>query len=186
MEEKTVITEQTKRAYHARIGFFTDWPNFPSAWEQVVEKVKIADEGATRANRRVHRTLIAPAIPTVILPDTASSQERQAAQLQTASPLAYYIGKMGIYYADMLTRHGFGQDVQAVLDGWQRGRKAALEAVSPRLLEETTIVGTPSEMVARLDQWAAAGVDQPLLWLPSGSVEETGVRLSALKAALEG
>jgi hypothetical protein len=132
-----------------------------------------------------HSTLIAPSILTATLPDTASPQERQAAQLQTASPLAYYIGKMGTYYADMLTRHGFGEDVQAVLDGWQRDRKSALEAVSPRLLEETAIVGPPSEMVTKLDQWAAAGVDQPLLWLPTGSIEETTAQLSALKAALE-
>jgi alkanesulfonate monooxygenase SsuD/methylene tetrahydromethanopterin reductase-like flavin-dependent oxidoreductase (luciferase family) len=92
---------------------------------------------------------------------------------------------MGVYYAEMLTHHGFGEDVQAVLDGWQRGMKSAIEAVSPRLLEETAIVGTPGEMVTKLDQWAAAGVDQPLLWLPTGSIEETAAQLSALKAALE-
>src|SRR5215468_11377557 len=44
MEENTVITAETKRAYRARIGFFADWPNFPSPWDQIVEKVKIADE----------------------------------------------------------------------------------------------------------------------------------------------
>jgi F420-dependent oxidoreductase-like protein len=356
MEEKMIVTGQTKRAYRKRIGFFADWPNFPSAWDQVVEKVKIADElgfdsvwiaeswgyelftsmadlvretkqikigagianiysrtpallastvatldersggrillglgasganviehwhgvpfqkpvqrmreyieiirmilrgekliyhgeffelergfklrftppradlpiyvaamgpknivqtgeladgilpaywpatkwgemrslldeGAARAHRPAHSTLIAPSILTGILSDTASPQERRAAQLQVASPLVYYIGKMGIYYADMLRRQGFDEDVQAVLDGWQRGRKSALEAVSPRLLEETAIVGTPGEIVTKLDQWAAAGVDQPLFWLPAGSIEETGVQLSGLKAALEG
>ena len=32
------------RAYSGRIGLIADFPNFPAAWEQVVEKVKIADE----------------------------------------------------------------------------------------------------------------------------------------------
>ena len=32
------------RAYSDRIGLIADSPNFPAAWDQVVEKVKIADE----------------------------------------------------------------------------------------------------------------------------------------------
>jgi F420-dependent oxidoreductase-like protein len=156
------------------------WP--ATKWGEMRSQL---DEGAMLAHRPAHSTLIAPIITTRILSDTASAQERQDAWLQVASPLAYYIGKMGIYYAQMLTRHGFGEDVQAVLDGWSRGMKSAIEAVTPRLLEETAIVGTPSEIVTKLDQWAAAGVDQPLLSLPTGSVEEAAVQLSALKAALE-
>ena len=156
------------------------WP--ATKWGEMRSQL---DEGAARAHRPTHSTLIAPFITTIILTDSASSQEQQAAQLKAASPLAYYIGKMGIYYAEMLTRHGFGEDVQAVLDGWQRGRKSALAAVSQRLLDETALIGTPCEIVTKLDQWAAAGVDQPLLSLPTGSIEETATQLSALKAALE-
>jgi alkanesulfonate monooxygenase SsuD/methylene tetrahydromethanopterin reductase-like flavin-dependent oxidoreductase (luciferase family) len=143
------------------------------------------DEGASLAHRPAHSTLIAPFITTAILNANSGDQERRAAQLKAAMPLAYYIGKMGVYYADMLTRNGFGDDVQAVLAGWQHGMKSALEAVSPRLLEMTSLVGTPDEIVATLDQWAASGVDQPLLSLPDGSIEEAATQLSALKAALE-
>ncbi len=32
------------RAYSNRIGLVADSPNFPAAWDQVMEKVKIADE----------------------------------------------------------------------------------------------------------------------------------------------
>jgi len=32
------------RAYSSRIGLMADSPNFPAAWDQVMEKVKIADE----------------------------------------------------------------------------------------------------------------------------------------------
>ena len=34
----------SKRAYASRIGFVADSPNFPGDWDQIVEKVKIADE----------------------------------------------------------------------------------------------------------------------------------------------
>src|SRR5690349_2714707 len=33
----------SKRAYARKVGLIADSPNFPAAWEQVVEKVKIAD-----------------------------------------------------------------------------------------------------------------------------------------------
>jgi F420-dependent oxidoreductase-like protein len=156
------------------------WP--ANKWDELRLQL---DEGATLAQRPAHSALIAPFITTAILSDDASEQERRAAQLKAATPLAYYIGKMGVYYAEMLTRNGFGEDVQAVLEGWKLGMKAALEAVSAQLLAATAIVGTPREIVATLDEWAAAGVDQPLLSLPGGSVEEAAAQLSALKAALD-
>lgn len=156
------------------------WP--ANKWHELRSQL---DEGAALAHRPPHSALIAPFITSAILNENVSEQERRAAQLKTAMPLTYYIGKMGVYYAEMLTRNGFGEDVLAVQAGWQHGMKAALEAVSPRLLEMTSIVGTPREIVATLDQWAAAGVDQPLLSLPDGSIEETAAQLSALKAALE-
>ncbi len=143
------------------------------------------DEGAQLAARPAHSAAIAPYITSVLLREDASEDDYKYARLRAAAPLAYYLGKMGVYYAQMLTRHGFGEDVQAVVDGWQRGMTTAMEAVSPRLLDATSLIGAPREIVARLDQWAAAGVDQPLLTMPEGSVEETAVQLSALRAALD-
>lgn len=143
------------------------------------------DEGAHIAGRPAHSALIAPYITSAILSEHASEQEIMAARAKVASPLAYYIGKMGVYYAQMLTRHGYGEDVQAVQAGWEQGMKSALAAVSARMLDATTVVGTPSEMVAKLDKWAAAGVDKPLLSMPDGSIEEAGTQLAALKAALD-
>src|SRR5436305_12494209 len=33
-----------KKAYRSHIGFVADSPNFPGEWNQVIEKVKLADE----------------------------------------------------------------------------------------------------------------------------------------------
>lgn len=155
------------------------WP--ATRWHALREQL---DAGSQKAGRPTHSAAIAPYITTVILRDDASEEERRAAQFKAASPLAYYIGKMGVYYAQMLARNGFEEDVQAVLAGWQQGMKSAVEAVSPRLLETTTIVGTARECAVKIASWAALGVDEPLLTMPEGSPEETAAQLSALKDAL--
>lgn len=142
------------------------------------------DEGSLEVGRAPHSAAIAPYITTVILHDNATGEERRAAYIKAASPLAYYIGKMGVYYAQMLQRNGFEEDVQAVLAGWEQGMKSAIQAVSPRLLETTTVIGTAQECAAKIKQWVASGVDEPLLTMPEGSLDETATQLSALKDAL--
>jgi F420-dependent oxidoreductase-like protein len=155
------------------------WPG--NKWGELRAQL---DEGAQLAGRPLHSAAIAPYITCVILSENASEQEYAVARQRAASPLAYYIGRMGIYYAQMLTREGFGEDVQAVIEGWKQGMKSAIEAVSQRMLDATSIIGTPKQVVAKLDQWAAAGVDEPILSMPGGSSEETATQLGALMDAL--
>jgi F420-dependent oxidoreductase-like protein len=145
----------------------------------------LLDEGASRAGRPPHSAVIAPYVTTAILSANASEQDIIAARQKAAAPLAYYIGKMGVYYAQMLTRNGFAEDVQAVLEGWKQGMKTAIMAVSPRMLDAVSMIGTPDEIVAKLDQWAAAGVDEPLLTMPEGSPDQAGQQLADLKTALQ-
>jgi F420-dependent oxidoreductase-like protein len=155
------------------------WPN--GKWGELRAQL---DDGAGKSGRPAHSTAIAPYITSVLLPEQAGEQERKVAYQKAASPLAYYVGKMGVYYADMLTRNGFADEVQAIIAGWQQGMKTAIEAVSPHLLDAVTIIGTPTEFASKLDQWTAAGVDEPLLTMPDGSVKETANQLGALKDAL--
>ncbi len=158
----------------------TYWPG--NKWGEMREEL---DEGARIAGRPLHSAVIAPYITCFILDEHASAEERAAARFEAAKPLAYYIGRMGVYYAQMLTRNGYGAEVEAVQEGWKQGMKAGVEAVTPELLDATAIVGTPGEIVARLDQWVAAGVDEPLLSMPSGSPGEAGRKLDALMQALQ-
>ncbi len=156
------------------------WPS--SKWGELRTQL---DEGARNAGRTPHSAAIAPYITSALLSDAATEQDILAARQKAAAPLAYYIGKMGVFYAQMLARHGFGEDVQKVIDGWQQGTKAAIAAVSPRMLDAVSIIGTPGEVVAKLDQWAAAGVDEPLLSMPGGEPDEAGERMAELKAVLD-
>ena len=155
------------------------WP--ATRWGEMRQQL---DEGARLAGRPAHSALIAPYITSVLVGENASEEELAKARFTAAMPLAYYIGKMGVYYAQMLTRNGFGEEVKAVQKGWEQGLKGAVDAVTPEMLDATAIVGTPRQMVAKLDQWAASGVDEPLIGLPGNSVEEAGEQLSALMSAL--
>lgn len=156
------------------------WPG--TKWGELREQL---DEGASLAGRPPHSAAIAPYITSVLLSEEGTEEERNTARLRASAPLAYYIGKMGVYYAQMLTRHGFGDDVQAVIAGWKQGMNMAIASVSERMLNSVSIIGTPKEMVAKLDQWGELGVDEPLLSMPDGSIDEVGSRLSALMSILK-
>ncbi|HZU68106.1 MAG TPA: LLM class flavin-dependent oxidoreductase [Ktedonobacteraceae bacterium] len=144
------------------------------------------DEGARIAGRPPHSAAIAPYITTVIMSEQADENERATARTIVASPLAYYIGRMGVYYAQMLARNGFGAEVETVQKAWEQGMKSAIAAVPDNLLDATSIVGTPREIVTKLDVWVAAGVDEPILSMPAGTPDEAGEKLAGLMQALKG
>ena len=155
------------------------WPG--NKWGEMREQL---DEGARMAGRPAHSAAIAPYITSAILSENASEEDRAAVRFAATMPLAYYIGRMGVYYAQMLTRHGYGAEVEAVQEGWKQGINSAIAAVTPELLDTTSIIGTPGEVVAKLDQWVASGVDEPLLTMPGDSIDEAGAKLAALMEVL--
>src|SRR5579875_1128068 len=155
------------------------WP--ASKWGELREQL---DEGARIAGRPPHSAAIAPYITSIIMGENTHEEDWAAARFAAAMPLAYYISRMGVYYAQMLTRNGYAEEVKAVQEAGKQGMKSAVQAVTPELLDATAIVGTPRQIVQKLDQWAASGVDEPLLGMPEGSVEEAGEKLSALMSAL--
>src|SRR3989441_9130133 len=77
------------------------WPG--NKWGELREQL---DEGARIAGRPPHSAMIAPYITSVILNENATEEERASARFAAATPLAYYIGRMGVFYAHMLTRNG--------------------------------------------------------------------------------
>jgi alkanesulfonate monooxygenase SsuD/methylene tetrahydromethanopterin reductase-like flavin-dependent oxidoreductase (luciferase family) len=138
------------------------------------------DRAAEQVGRTGGATRVAPYVVAHVVLDEA---DRAAERRQARGPVAFYAGRMGTFYASMLTRHGFGDDVEAIKRGWESGHSAAFEAVSDRLLDATAIVGTPAEVVARLHQLRALGVDEPLVTMPRGTPEQAAPRLEALAAA---
>jgi alkanesulfonate monooxygenase SsuD/methylene tetrahydromethanopterin reductase-like flavin-dependent oxidoreductase (luciferase family) len=77
-----------------------------------------------------------------------------------AGTLAFYAARMGTFYAEQLTRFGFGDEVNAIKEAWTAGgAMAATQAVAPRLLGEIGYVGDLSGAIDRLKAQEAAGAD---------------------------
>lgn len=138
------------------------------------------DAGSAKAGRPAGSVHIAPYLTVEIVLDEA---EREMARRRAAAPVAFYVGRMGTFYAEMLSRHGFSDDVAAIIQGWANGHQSAIAAVSDQLLDATAIIGTPEEIVARLREWQALGMDEPLISMPGGPAEQAHARLEALARA---
>jgi len=90
---------------------------------------------------------------------TTVTKNIDKARAETAGTLAFYIGRMGTFYAEQLTRHGFGEAVQAVKKGWEVNSRAAAEAVPANLLDATSCAGPVEACIDRLQEQEANGVD---------------------------
>jgi len=137
------------------------------------------DAGAARAGRAPGSTSIAAYITTAAIADEG---QRAAARGAARDPLAFYVGRMGRFYAEMLARYGYAEEVAAIQAGWREGPDAARAAVSDRLLDDTAIVGTPAEIRARLAAWHAQGLDEAAISLPPGSAADAAGILRAIIA----
>ncbi len=77
-----------------------------------------------------------------------------------AANVSFYAARMGTFYAEQLTRMGFGGDVAKIKEAWNAGgSKAGAEAVSERLLKELAYIGPVEGAVERLRAQEEAGVD---------------------------
>ncbi len=84
--------------------------------------------------------------------------------------VSFYIGGMGDYYIELLTRFGFAEECKkiAALYKDKTTRAEAAGAVTNRMIEALTITGSPSECLEELRRRRAFGVDLPVLNLPTG------------------
>ena len=154
----------------------------PTYWpaQAYPEMRRLLDEGSASAGRPAGSVKLASYIMCEVLLDEG---ERAAARMRARGPIGFYIGRMGTFYADMLAARGYADDVAAVKKGWESGQQAGVAAVSDALLDATAIIGTPDEVVARLREWTALGLEEPLLSMPQGKPEDARTRLEALAKA---
>lgn len=139
------------------------WPK--SKFSAGMEMVR---SGAQRAGRSADEIILCPSITTVI------SDDGKAAREEARGPISYYIGRMGVFYARMLTRNGYGAEVEACQAAWaKRDTQGANAAISDEMVTETALAGTLDEVCRGLDDLAERGVNLPILPVPQGSPAET-------------
>lgn len=138
---------------------------------------RMLDDASASAGRPAGSVKIAPYITTALV---ESESERAELRRAARGPVAFYIGRMGDFYAEHLERHGYGEEVAAVQAGWVDGHDAAAAGVSDRLLDDTALVGTADEIAEKLRQWTAAGLEEPLLGFAGSGPEKVERTLRAL------
>ena len=117
--------------------------------------------GAARAGRDPSRIVTAPF--TTVLPMAGDAGRAMARDI-----IAFYIGGMGDYYAELLRGFGFGDECRRVEELYRdkATRPQAAGAVSDAMLEALTIQGDPAHCVDELRRRRSFGIDLPILNLP--------------------
>lgn len=135
----------------------TNWPR-----EQLRDGIKAIAEGALAAGRDWEDIEVAPFVNVVVNDD--AQQARKAARL----PIGYYIGGMGKYYHDSLSRLGFAAEAGRIRDLWQSGRpKEALANVTDQMVERIAICGPIEKCRDALDRMCEQGATVPLVPIPA-------------------
>lgn len=138
---------------------------------------EMLDAGSQKAGRAPGSVQIASYITTVIITDES---QREAARQKAREPIAFYVGRMGRFYAEMLAHQGYPAEVEAIIAGWRTGAEAARNAVSDAMLDDTALVGTVDEVRTKLHAWHKLGLDEALISMPDGEPEQVRAILSRL------
>jgi len=89
----------------------------------------------------------------------AQGEALRRATLAHAGTIAFYVGRMGVYYARQLERFGFTAEVAAVRAAWKQNAAVAAAAVPEGMRQRLGCVGDVEACRERLAAEAAAGAD---------------------------
>ena len=144
-------------------GCLPVWVNrerFPELREQI-------GIGAAKSGRNASDVTIAP----YIFCYTADGPEDLAhgEQLLRAH-MAYYVGGMGTFYFDSVSRAGFGVEAQAIKAAWATGnREQAAGSVSDRMLQSIVVLGDAQQCRDQISGFRKSGADLPIVNFPHGT-----------------
>ena len=146
----------------------------PTHWalSQLSEGIGEIRRGAEAAARDAGKIEIAPFVNTVVGEDLGAG--RKAARL----PLAYYVGGMGDFYRDSVSRLGFAEEAAKIHALWQAGRrKEAVNSVAGELVDAVAICGALEHCHARLDEMPAHGATLTLVPVPGRGTTAEKIRI---------
>lgn len=126
------------------------------------------ERGANHHDRALTDIDVAPWIPTCI-----SAAEPARAREHTRALIGFYVGAMGDFYADTLSRFGYADDAAAIQRGWNDdGTTGAAAAIPDELLDDVAVCGTPAAAAKSLDAYRANGADMPVAYIPAHWAED--------------
>jgi F420-dependent oxidoreductase-like protein len=135
----------------------TFWP-----YEKLAEGRSWIAAGAARAGRDPKAIVTAPF--TSALPLAGQAGAQMARQL-----VSFYIGGMGEYYIELLSRFGWADECKRIADLYadKATRAQAADAVPDGMIEALTVAGDPQHCLEELRRRRSFGVDLPILNLPT-------------------
>src|SRR5207249_5060361 len=143
------------------------WFPFLHSVDALRRDLSLVSEGLARAGRDRASFTVAPFLPVLIDDDVSAAREL------VRRHIAFYVGAMGRFYAELLRRHGFADAVDAARAEWAAGRRdAAARAISDTLVDEVAACGSATRVREQLDALRDAGADMPIAFLPLGSSPE--------------
>jgi alkanesulfonate monooxygenase SsuD/methylene tetrahydromethanopterin reductase-like flavin-dependent oxidoreductase (luciferase family) len=129
------------------------------------------DRGAKRSGRTGSDIVVAPYLTTGYVLDES---QRAAVHRQSKQPISWYVGRMGVFYKEMLAREGYPEETKAIEAAWGGGQDAAIDAVPDYMSDNITVVGSPKEIHAQLVELQGLGVDMPVISMPPGNPDVAG------------
>jgi alkanesulfonate monooxygenase SsuD/methylene tetrahydromethanopterin reductase-like flavin-dependent oxidoreductase (luciferase family) len=135
----------------------TFWP-----YQRLAEGRAWITAGAARAGRDAAQIVTAPF--TTVLP-----LGLEAGTMMAKKIISFYIGGMGDYYIELLSRFGYADDCQKIAALYQdkTTRPLAAAAVSEGMIEALVISGDPAHCVEELRRRRSFGIELPILNLPN-------------------
>lgn len=114
-------------------------------------------EGASKSGRDPGQVEVTSLLPT-------SVADTHTAALAALRPgIAFYCGFFPRYNR-MMAEHGFVTEAAAIAEAWARGdRETAERAVSDRMIDATSVSGTPEQCRARIEAYRQSGIDLPIV-----------------------
>ncbi len=104
----------------------------------------------------------------------AVSEDGERARDLARQHLAFYVGAMGTFYREALSRQGYEETAEEVATAWGSGdQDAALAAIDDELLKDLGAVGTPEEAREDLQKFEEIdGVDRVAVSFPRGAQQD--------------
>jgi coenzyme F420-dependent oxidoreductase len=130
-----------------------------------IENYKQAEDclclGAEKRGRDFDAIKVCPYIPALV-----SDDEDEARRL-VKEYVAYYIGAMGTYYSQLISRCGFQKEADSIVESWKKGSKEdAIKGVSDSLLNSVAVTGSANAGRDKIEEFRKAGAHIPIIIFP--------------------
>ncbi|MCC7366583.1 MAG: LLM class flavin-dependent oxidoreductase [Dehalococcoidia bacterium] len=160
------------------------------AWEPVYwPKSKFVDGKQLIANAAVAAGRPADAVECWASITTVIDPNVERAKKAAAGPVTWYITNMGDFYHQMLTRNGFGEDVERIRKAAETHKPLPFQTndelmavTSDALIDETAVYGDLETVAMGIEERRQLGVDMPCISMPAGTPNEIERILGTLVA----